>query len=60
MHIYKNNEADILEEIYLNNTWTKNNIDSIFKFPNSRTMKITFKETSFAKKSQTEASDFSR
>ena len=53
-HIYRNNEADILEEIYNNNTWTKNNIDSIFKFPNSRTIKITFRETSFAKKAQTD------
>ncbi len=53
-HIYKNNEADILEEIYQNNTWTTNSIDSIFKFPNSRTLKITFKETSYAKKAQTD------
>lgn len=49
-HIYKNDEEEIKEEINNNNEWAKNNIDNIFKFPNSKTIKITFKETCFAKK----------
>ncbi|MPC26188.1 hypothetical protein E2C01_019322 [Portunus trituberculatus] len=50
-HINNNNEDDITHELYMNNSWVNSNITSIFKFPNSRAMKITFNESCLAKKS---------
>ena len=52
-HIYDNNEEDIIYEIYEKNLWTQNNIESLFKFPNSKTIKITFNDTSLPKKALT-------
>lgn len=51
-HIYGNSEDEIQTEIEDKNTWTTNQIDTIFKFPNSHTLKITFKQTAMAKKAQ--------
>ena len=52
-HICNNNEEDIISEIYEKNHWAENNIESLFKFPNFKTIKITFNETSIPKKPQT-------
>ena len=49
-HIYNNNEDVIIEDLYKNNDWIKDNIDQMYKFPNSRTLKITFNRTSITKK----------
>ena len=38
-------------ELYAHNTWLDNNIDTVFKFPNSKTIKITFTQAIFAQKS---------
>lgn len=52
-HIYSNNESDIMEEIMNKNDWAKENITNLVKFPNSQILKITFKQSSQAKKAQT-------
>ncbi|MPC48298.1 hypothetical protein E2C01_042066 [Portunus trituberculatus] len=49
-HIYSNSEDDMINELYAHNTWLDNNIDTIFKFPNSKTIKITFTQAIYAQK----------
>lgn len=51
-HIYNNPEEDIQAEIEDKNSWATGQIETIFKFPNSHTLKITFKQTANAKKAQ--------
>ncbi len=48
--IYDREEEEIKDELTLKNTWMENELDSIFKFPNSATIKLTFTQTSLAKK----------
>ncbi len=48
-HIYHRNEDEILDELLSHNTWIGDEIHSIFKFPNSSTLKITFTQTTYAK-----------
>ncbi len=47
--IHNHQENEIIEEITANNLWIPT-IDSIFKIPRTRIMKITFSETAIAKK----------
>ena len=47
--IYDRNEDEIVEELIAKNNWIGDEIHSIYKFPNSSTLKITFNETLFAK-----------
>lgn len=49
-HIKDNTEEKIIQEIYNNNEYAENEIDTIFKFPRSRIMKISFKRAETAKK----------
>lgn len=52
IHIYSNAEEEIVEELSDKNPWMAGEIDLLFKFPNSKTIKITFSQTSLAKKAQ--------
>ncbi len=49
--IYDRYEDEIADELKLKNSWIGDAIDSVFKFPNSSTIKITFTQTNLAKKS---------
>lgn len=49
-HIYNNSEDDILNELYTHNSFLEGNIDNVFKFPNSKTIKITFSQAIYASK----------
>ena len=49
-HIYKNEEEEMKAEIESLNDWTSNQIVKIIKFQNSRTIKITFTQAKYAKK----------
>ncbi len=49
--IYDRYEDEIAEELKLKNLWIGDEIDSVFKFPNSSTIKIIFTQTNLAKKS---------
>lgn len=51
-HIYNNNEDEMKEEIIAHNQWIGENIDTVFKFPNSRNIKITFTQAIYAIKAQ--------
>lgn len=51
-HIYNNDEEQMKQEIYDKNPWTNEKIEKIFKFPNSKTINITFQQASLAKKVQ--------
>ena len=49
-HIYGNKEDTIKEEIMARNLWTTGIIDQLYKFPASKTIKITFNQAALAKK----------
>ncbi|MPC56148.1 hypothetical protein E2C01_050101 [Portunus trituberculatus] len=52
-HIYQNDTEAIEREVSDNNDWiTDEDIEEIYKFPNSNTIKITFAQTAHAKKAQ--------
>ena len=51
-YIYNNTEDQIKEEIHDKNPWATGGIDSVFRFPNSKIIKITFTQATLAKKSQ--------
>lgn len=51
-HIHDNSEEDITDEIYRNNPFTSETIDSTFKFPNARIVKITFLSSAIATKAK--------
>ena len=42
----------MIAELYTHNDWLVNNIESLFKFPNSRNLKITFNQAIYALKAQ--------
>ena len=48
--IYDNSEDEIKEELIAQNHWL-DDIDSVYKFPKSNTIKITFTQTALARKS---------
>ncbi len=48
--IYDREEGEIIDEIVQHNSWVEDNIDTIYKFPNSATIKVTFTQTSLAKR----------
>ena len=48
--IYERKEEEIIDELVAKNTWIGDNLDSVYKFPNSSTLKITFSLTALAKK----------
>lgn len=49
-YIYDHHEADMEQEITEKNRFTQGEINTLFKFPKSRTIKITFNKTQIAKK----------
>ncbi len=49
-HIFNNEEQEIQDELQEHNEWVKNNLSSIYKFPNSKTLKITFSQAATALK----------
>lgn len=51
-HIYNNSEEEITRELKLHNEWIQEGIDAVFKFPNSKTLKITFTQAILASKAQ--------
>ncbi len=48
--IYEWGEKEIKEELLAQNRWTQDGIESVYKFPNSSTLKITFSQASLANK----------
>ncbi len=48
--IYEWSSVDIGEEIVRQNTWIGGELEGVFKFPNSPTLKLTFSQTTLAKK----------
>ena len=48
--IYEYNAVDIGDEIMRENTWIGDQLENVFKFPNSPSIKITFGQTTLAKK----------
>ncbi len=50
--IYDHEEEEIKDELILKkkNSWIQDDLDSIFKFPNSSTLKVTISQTILAKK----------
>ncbi len=48
--IYDHEEEEIKDELITKNNWLQDDLDSIFKFPNSSTLKVTFSQTILAKK----------
>ncbi len=48
--IYDWGEEEIFNELISKNNWIGEEIDSIYKFPNSSTIKITFTQTTLARK----------
>ncbi len=48
--IYDWGEEEIGNELVLKNSWIGDDLDSVYKFPNSSTIKITFSQTSLARK----------
>jgi len=48
-HIYGNDEGTIKEELMARMVWTTGEIDQLFKFPASKTIKITFNQAALAK-----------
>ena len=52
LFIYSNSEEDIKDEIMTKNEWANEQIDSIFTFPNSNNLKITFAQSVLATKAK--------
>ncbi len=50
--IYNKDEQDIKEEIHGNNYWAASEVETIFKFPKSNTLKVTFHQTRLAQKAK--------
>lgn len=50
-YIFSHSEPEIKEEIINGNEWVED-INQIYKFPNSNTLKVTFQETTKAQKAQ--------
>lgn len=50
-YIFMHNEAEIMEEIIYHNEWVEE-INQVYKFPNSNTLKISFNETAKALRAQ--------
>lgn len=48
--VYDWGETDIVEELKAKNPWAEDGIESVFKFSNSTTLKITFSQSSLANK----------
>ena len=48
--IYELGQEDITEELKLKNNWISDELDSLYKLPNSNTLKITFTNTQLTKK----------
>ncbi len=48
--VYERGENDIIREFKDKNIWVGDDLDSIYKFPNSNTIKLTFTKTQTAKK----------
>lgn len=48
--IYEWSAVQIKEELEKNNSWIGEDLETVYKFPNSSTIKITFTQTKFAKK----------
>ena len=51
--IYGNTEKEIETEVMELNNWIEGGIENIFKFPKSKIIKITFKNTANSKKAST-------
>ena len=51
-HIYNNNEDEIKQELLDHNSWIEDNIDAVFKFPNSKNIKVTFTQAIYATEAQ--------
>ena len=51
-HIYDNSEEDITNEIYKNNRFTDGLIENIYKFPHSKTIRVTFNSSAIAIKAK--------
>lgn len=51
-YIYNNTEDEISQEIMEKNEWANTQIDEIFKFPNSKNIKITFAQSTLAIKAK--------
>ena len=47
--IYCRNQEEMTDELISHNTWIGDEIENVFKFPNSNTINISFKQTSVAK-----------
>lgn len=52
-HIYNHELNEIILEIKNKNRWTKNEVSEVYKFPNSKTLKITFTQSKVANKALT-------
>lgn len=48
--IYDRNTDEIADEIMLKNNWITDDVDTVYKFPRSNTIKVTFTQTNTAKK----------
>ena len=48
--IYENSPVDIGDEIMQQNSWIGGQLENVYKFTNSSTIKITFAQTALAKK----------
>ncbi len=48
--IYERSLDDVGEEITKINSWIRDELESVFKFPKSNTIKLTFTQTQLAKK----------
>lgn len=48
--IYEWSTDNIKEEIVKNNSWIGDDLESVYKFPNPSTLKLTFTRTKHAKK----------
>ena len=47
-YVYQNNENDIAKELMDKNSWAKDEVETLFKFPRSNTIKVTFQQTKTA------------
>ena len=50
--IYEKDIDEIAEELMAKNSWIEDELDLAYKFPNSNTIKLTFKQASLAKNAQ--------
>ena len=48
--IWEYNDEGIMAEIETRNTWIRDELESVYKFPNTQTLKLTFTQTSYPKK----------